>query len=146
MSNPSQTSQNSHPIYSTAGGDIAEHSSTSQLSSQKTRESTTEQPTYAAINENKKKFTKQKKKEDRKHNMLIDKGAPEIPSYPIEDMYAEVMKTLSYNPVTLDDVDSSPPIPPYKVEEKYTPVRKCSVTTNEEEAPPIPPYLMEDSY
>ena len=72
MNNPSQISQYSHPTYSIAGDDITEHSSTlnaanqaitSQLSSQKAHESTSEQPTYAAVDKSKKKF---KKNEDSK--------------------------------------------------------------------------------
>jgi hypothetical protein len=137
MNKPSQTSQNSHPIYSTIDEDIAEHSSISHLSSQKTRESTSEQPTYATINEN------NKKEEDLKHNMLItDKGPP----HTIEDLHTEMMINPSYGCVTLNDVESSPSISPYIVEELYTPVQMCSVTMDEEEAPPIPLYSVIDPY
>jgi hypothetical protein len=35
-------------------------------------------------------------------------------------MYTAVMKNPSYNPVTLDNAESSPSISPYIVEELYT--------------------------
>ena len=83
--NSSKTSQNYDPTYSTAGEDIAEHSSalntgnqatTSQLSRQNAHESTSEQPTYAAVDTSKKK--KFKLKEDAKCK-ATEKGPPILP-------------------------------------------------------------------
>jgi hypothetical protein len=134
MNNPSQTS---HPIYSTIDEDIPEHSSISHLSSQKTRESTSEQPTHTAFNE------KKKKEEDLKYNMLIiDKGPP----HTNEDLHTEMMINPSYGRVTLNDVESSLSAFPYIAEELYTPVQMRSVTMDEEEAPPIPLYSVIDPY
>ena len=90
IDNPSQTSQNSRarPTYSTADEDIAKHSSalnvgnpatTSQLPPQNIHESTSEQPTYAAVDiSKKKKFNKQIEKEDPK-NEAAKKGPPVLP-------------------------------------------------------------------
>ena len=73
VNNPNRTPHNFHPTYSMAGYDIiAEHSSTlnavnqatSQLSLHEANESTSEQPTYAAVDKTKKKFKRQRKKED----------------------------------------------------------------------------------
>ena len=180
INNQSQTSQNSHPTYSTAGGDITENSSTlntvkvttSQLSSQRAHESTSEQPTYAAVDASKKK--KLKLKEDAKCK-AAEKGPPvapyagrEVPSastqesitkqeinspHIIEELYTAVKKPKGEK--------ETPPIPPlHTVEELYTAVQKnpksnshadgnkdeTTLADNTETAPPIPPHTMEELY
>ena len=74
LNNPNLTPHNFHPTYSMADYDIiAEHSSTlnavnqatpPQLSLHKAHESTSEQPTYAAVDKTKKKFKKAKKERE----------------------------------------------------------------------------------
>ncbi len=102
--NLNNASQTSHPTCSTAGEDIAEHSlalttakvMTSPLPSQKPHESTSEQPTYAAVDRSKKK--KLKKKEDVKCN-AAEKGPPiapyagrEVPGAPTQNVKENVTK------------------------------------------------------
>jgi hypothetical protein len=175
LNNPSQTSQNSHPTYSTAGGDISENSSafntakatTSQLSSQRAHESTSEQLTYAAVNTTKKK--KLIKKEDVK-SKEAEKGLPiapyagrEVPSKSTRDMKENVTKQ---DPQTTEQLytavekkpkvceskgeEETPPIPPpHTVEELYTAVQKkpkskSNSDGNEDEAPP--PHTAEEMH
>ena len=147
INNPSQTSQNFHPIYSTAGGDIAEHSSAlnvrnqaiiSQLSPQNAHESTSEQPTYAAVDTSKKR----KLKEDVKCK-IAEKGSPvspyggcEIPSTSIQDVKENTTKQEINSPHSM-------------LEDLYTAIKKpkdCE-PKGEEETPPIPPpHTVEELY
>jgi hypothetical protein len=173
LNNPSQTSQNSHPTYSTAGGDISENSSafntakatTSQLSSQRAHESTSEQLTYAAVNTTKKK--KLIKKEDVK-SKEAEKGLPiapyagrEVPSKSTRDMKENVTKQ---DPQTTEQLytavekkpkvceskgeEETPPIPPpHTVEELYTAVQKnpnSRSNTDGNKAPP--PHTVEEMH
>ena len=167
ISNPSTTPQNSHPTNSTAGDDRAEHSSalntanqatTSQLSSQKAYESTSEQPTYAAVDKSKKKkFKKQTKKVGPKY-MVAEKGplvSPyrhEVPSASMQEMkekaeeqeinpshvFEELYTAVKKKPKGSEPKDEeTPPIPPHTVEELYTAVEKKpkSNTDENKEAP-----------
>ena len=147
INNPSTTLQNSHPTYSIADDNRAEHSmalnaanqaTTSQQLSHKTRENTCEQPTYAAVDKSrKKKFTK---KEDSKCT-AAEKGPPvspynnEVPSASMQEM-KEKAEEQEINP-------------PHMVEELYTAVKKKpkgSEPNNKEETPPIPPHTVEELY
>jgi hypothetical protein len=140
--NESQISQNSHHTYSTAGeADIAEHSSalnaakatTSQLSSQKPHESTSEQLTYAAVDTSKEKL---KKKEDPKCK-AAEKGPPVVP-------YAGPSASTREN-ITKQEINS-----PHTIEPLYTAVEKkpkVGKPKGEEETPPIPPpHTVEELY
>ena len=171
MNNPSQISQNSHPTYSTAGGDIAEHSSilntakatTSQLSPQNAQESTSESPTYAAVNTSKKK--KLKLKEDAKCK-VAEKGPPVLPYsgtsmqekkenvtkqeiislHTIEELYTAVKKPIDYEPKGEEETPPTPP--PHTVEELYTAVQKkpkgrSNADSKEDEA--SPPHTAEET-
>ena len=171
INNQNQTSQNSHPTYSAAGEDIAEHSSAlntanqvtkSQLSLQNAHESTSEQPTYAAVDTSKKK--KFKLKEDAKCK-AAEKGPPVLPysgheaSSATRDMKENISKQEINSPYTIEQLytaikkkpkdcepkgeEEAPPTPPpHTVEELYTAVMKKpnSGAEDDEEAPPIPPY------
>jgi hypothetical protein len=144
LNNPSQTSQNSHPTYSTGGGDIAEHFSafttakatTSQLPSQTAHESTSEQPTYAAVDTSKKKL---EKKEDPKCK-AAEKGPPVVP-YTGTSASTRQMKEN----ITKQEINS-----PHTIEQLYTAVEKklkVGEPKGEEETPPIPPpYTVEELY
>jgi hypothetical protein len=145
--NVNQISQNSHPSCSTAGGDIAEHSSTlntakgttSQLTSQKPHESTSEQPTYAAIDRIKKKNLK--RKEDVKCN-AAEKGPPIAPYAGCEVSSAST-RDVKEN-VTEQDINSS-----QTIEQLYTAVKKPKLCEpkGDEEIPPIPPpHTVEELY
>jgi hypothetical protein len=59
------------------------------------------------------------------HTWKRKKGHHKFPPHTIEDMYTAVMKNPSYNPVTLDNAESSPSISPYIVEELYTCTRRA---------------------
>jgi hypothetical protein len=167
--NVSQISKNSHPTYSTADeADIAEHSSalntakatTSQLSSQKAHESTSEQPTYAAVDTSKMK--KLKKNDDMKCK-AAGKGPPvakyagtsasaqeikenitklEINSpHTIEELYTAVEKKQKIGEPK-GEQETPPTPPPHTVEELYTAVQKkpkCrfKAESNKDEAPPL---------
>jgi hypothetical protein len=147
--NPSQTSQNFHPMYSTAGGDIAEHSSTldagnkviiSQLSSQKSCESAAEQPTYAAIDKSKKrKFKRHTEKEDLKCE-AAKKGPPVLPYSGHESSTQEKKENAAKK-----EINS-----PHTIEQLYTAVEKkpkVGEPKGEEETPPIPPpHIVEELY
>ena len=108
--------QNSHPTYSTAGDDRAEHSSALNAAnqvtiSQNTHEITFEQLTYAAIDKSKKnKVKKQTKKENSKY-IAAENG----------DLYMAVMKKPKDG-----SMEAAPPLPPHTVEELYTAVMKKS--------------------
>ena len=147
--NPSQTSQNSNPTYSTADDNRAEHSSafsaairatTSQLPSQKKHESTSEQPTYAAVDKSKKKkITKQTKKEDP-NCKSAEKGPPAspyrhvVPSASMQEKKGTAKKQESY-------------CPSHTIDELYTAVKKNpkgNEPKDEEETPPIPPHTIEE--
>ena len=181
INNPSQSSQNSHPTYSTVGGDIVEHSSalsvgnqvtTSQLSPQNTHESTSEQPTYAAVDTSKKKKLKLKEyakcKTAEKRPPVSPYAGREVPSastqesiikqeidFPhiIEELYTAVKKPKG-------EEDTPPIPPPHTVEELYTAVQKqlksgsnadgnkdeTSLADDTETAPPRPPHSVEELY
>ena len=149
INNPNLTPHNFHPTHSTAGNDIAEYSSTlntvneattSQLSSHEAHESTSEQPTYAAVDKSKNKFKKQTKKEDPKHK-AAEKGPPvspyshEVPSASTQGKNGNAIK---------QEINS-----PHTIEELYTAVKKkpkdCE-PKSEEETPPMPPYTVEELY
>ena len=149
INNPSQTSQNSHPTYSTVGGDIVEHSSalsvgnqatTSQLSPQNTHESTSEQPTYAAVDTSKKKKLKLKEYAKCK---TAEKGPPvslyggrEIPSTSTQDVKENTKKQEINSPHSM-------------LEDLYTAIKKPNYCEpkGEEEIPPIPPlHTVEELY
>ena len=153
INNLSITSQNIDPTYSMTGDDIAGHSSilnaanrvtTSQLSSHKAQESTSEQPTYAAVDKTKKKFKRQRKKEDPQCK-AAEKGSPITPygheatsPHTIEDLYTAIKKKP--NVCELKGKEETPQIPPRTVEELYTTVQKKSKHTfhgdgNKDEVP-----------
>ena len=146
--NPSQTPQNFHPIYSTDGGDIAEHSSafntgnqatTSQLSPQNTHESTSEQPTYAAVDTSKKK--KLKLKEDMKCK-AAEKGPPVAP-YAGREVPSATTREMKEN-ITKQEI-----ISPHTIEELYTAIKKpkgCEPKGEEEKPPTPPPHTVEELY
>ena len=149
--NTSQTSQNPDPTYSTADGDTAEHSlalnagnqaTTSQLpSSQKAYESTSEQPTYAAVNTSKKKkFNKESEKEYSKCK-AAEKGPPVLP-YSGHEVSSAFMQQKKEN-TTKQEINS-----PLTIEQLYTAVKKKPKDyepKGEEETPPIPPlHTVED--
>ena len=138
--NPSQTAQNSHSAYSIAGGDISEHSSTLNTGNQakipqRACESTSEQPTYAAVNTSKKKKLKKK---DAKCK-AAENGPPVLPYSGHEVPSASMQEHIT------KEVNS-----PHTIEELYTTVKKklkvCK-PKGEEEAPPIPsPHTIEELY
>jgi hypothetical protein len=149
--NPSQTSQNSHPTYSTAGEDIAEHSSIlntgnqaaiSQLSSQKSYDSATEQPTYAAINKSKKKKLKKQTEKEGPQCEAVKKGPPVLPYSGHEPPRVQEKKKNA----TKQEINS-----PHTIEQLYTAVEKkpkVGEPKGEEETPPIlpPPHTVEELY
>ena len=153
INNRSQISQNSHPTYSTAasGEDIAENSSTlytenqvttSQLPPQKARESTNEQPTYAAVDTSKKKFKKQTEKEDPKCE-ADKKGSPVLP-YSEHDVIPSASMQQKKENTIKQEINS-----PHTISEQlYTAVKKPKVDEpkGEEKAPPIPPHTVEELY
>ena len=134
--NQSETSQNFHPTHSTASGDIADHSSalnvgnqaiTSQLLPQNVHESTSEQPTYAAVNTSKKK---RKKKEDAKCK-AAEKGPPVAP-YAGHEVPSESTRKVKEN-VTKQEINSS-----YTIKQLYTAIKKkpnVGEPKSEEETP-----------
>ena len=140
INNPCTTPQHSHPIYSTAGEDIAEHSSnlnatsqrtTPQLSLQTAHKSTIEQPTYAAIDKSKKK----KFKAGEKGPTVSPYARHEVPSASAQEKKENVTK---------EDIHS-----PHTIEELYTAVKKKEKVCepkDKEEAPPIPPHTVEELY
>ena len=147
INNPNQTSQNSHPSYSTVGGDIAEHSSAlnagnqATTSQQNAHESISEQSTYAAVNKSQKK--KLQLKEDTLKCKTAEKGPPvspyarhEVPSTSTQEIKENITKQVTSSPHT--------------IEQLYTAVKKKSKDhepKNEEEIPPIPPpHTVEELY
>ena len=146
INSPNSTSQNSHPTRSTAGDEhslVLNVAYQETLSSQTTCESTSEQPTYAVIDECKEsKFKKQTKKEDLKCK-AAEKGPP-IPPY-----QHEVSSTLIQ--VTKEKADVQVVInSPNTMEELYTAVKKKSKGSDprdeEHKIPPIPPHTIEELY
>jgi hypothetical protein len=166
--NESQISQNSYPTYSTAGeADIASalsaaKATASQLPSQRAHESTSEQPTYAAVDTSKKKL---KKKEDPKCK-AAEKGPPVVsyagPSastrenitkqeinvpHTIEQLYTAVEKKPKVDE-SKGEEKTPTPIPLLNtVEELYTAVQKkpkkrSNGDGNKDEAPP--PHTVEE--
>ena len=149
INNQSQTSQNSHPTYSIAGGDTAEHSSTlktvkattSQLSSHRAHESTSDQPTYAAVDTSKKKKLIELK-EDAKCK-AAEKGPP-VPPYTGHEVPSTATRDVKEN-ITKQEINS-----PHTIEQLYTAVKKkpeIGEPKGEEETPPIPQlYTVEELY
>ena len=148
INHQSATQQNSQPTYSTAGEGIAEHSSTlsaanqaiSQKSPQKAHESTwsSEHSTYAAVDTSKKKFKKQRTREDPKHK-AGEKGPPVNPY-----VRHEVPSVSMQDNATNQEIDTS-----HTIEEMYTAVKKKPKhyePKGEEETPPIPPHTVEELY
>ena len=139
---------NSHPTYSTAGDDRAEHSSvlnaaSQTTTSQKTYEITCEQPTYATIDKSKKKKIKKQTKIVDPKCKVAEKRPPvspyrndsEVPSASMQEK-KEKAKQEETNP-------------PHTVEELYTAVKKKpkgSELKDEEETPLIPPHTVEELY
>ena len=147
------------------------HSSTaspadSQLAPQNTDESTSEQPTYAAVDKNKKKKLKKQRKKDPKHNITENKGPPISPytqkvsprsadkeAYAAgkDDLSQNSQKPLDNTPTSVNqdqtreqDISSI-----HTVEELYTAVKKKpkgSVPKDDKETPPIPPHTVEELY
>ena len=112
-----QSSHYSYPIYSTVGGNIAEHSSTLKL--------------YAAV-----------KKNVKGSAMEEEEGAPQIPPHTIEELYTAVVKKPK-----ISETDNAPSsIPSHSIEETYTDVQKCSAAKNKQEVPPISPLTVEDMH
>ena len=149
INNPSTTLQNSHPTYLIANDDRVEHSmalnaayrgTISQLSSQKTHESTCMQLTYAAVDKSKNKFKKQTKKEDSKYK-AAEKGPPVSP-YEHKISSASMQETKGI-------AEKQESYPSHTIEELYTAVKKKpkdSMPKDEEETPPIPPCTVEELY
>ena len=153
INNQSQIIQNSHPTYSTAGGDIAEHSLalnagnqaiTSQLSPQNAHESTSEQPTYAAVDTSEKKKLKKDSEEEYSKCKAAEKEPPILP-YSGHEVPSASMQQKKEN-TTKEEIINSPHI----IEQLYTAVKKkpnISEPKGEEEAPPIPsPHTVEELY
>ena len=151
--NTSETSQNYDPTYSTASEDIAEHSSipntgnqatTSQLPSlQKACESTSEQPTYAAVDTSKKKKFKKESEKEYPKCKAAEKGPPVLP-YSGHEVPSASMQQKKEN-ATKEEINS-----PHTIEQLYTSVMKkpnISEPKGEEEVPPIPPlHTVEELY
>ena len=148
INNQSQTSQNFHPTYSTASEDITEHSltlnagnqaTTSQLSPQNAHESTSEQPTYAAVDTSKKK--KLKLKEDAKCK-AAEKGPPVAP-------YAGCEVPSASTREMKENITKQEIISPHTIEELYTAIKKpkdCEPKGEEEKPPTPPPHTVEELY
>ena len=136
--------------------------------------STSEQPTYAAVNKKQKKNKLMKGKKSGRHAAAAEKNGEKfmLCSYPAMDktdikqkdqikqrditptsvhttelpeaLYTAVKKKPKDN--TADNKEKIlPPLPPCSVEELYTAVAKGG-TTKEEGAPQIPPHTVEDLY
>ena len=144
----------------------------STISSQDEDKSTSEQPTYAVVNEKKKQMTENEsvhcQSEDiaavsqnegeqnavEHGNYLQEKqdspdATTQYPSQTIDSpqaLYAAVKKKSKERPVEDKKV---PTILPYTTEELYTAVKKtphASTTGDDEEAPQIPPHTIEELY
>ena len=135
-------------LYSSALN-VACQATTSQPSTQKAHESTCEQPTYAAIDNKKRKLKKQTKKEDSKYK-ASEKGPPvspykhEVSSSAAEGAHASTHKDLKQDNAEKHEIDA-----PHTIEELYTAVKKKpkgSVPKDEEETPPIPLHTVEELY
>ena len=150
--NTSQTPQNSNATHSTAGEHIAEHSSAlnvgnqatiSQLSPQNAHESTSEQPTYAAVDKIKKKKLKKDSEEEYSKCKAAEKEPPVLP-YSGHEVPSASMQQKKEN-TTKEEINS-----PRIIEQVYTAVKKkpnISEPKGEEEAPPIPPpHTVEELY
>ena len=152
--NQSWTSQNSNPTHSTAGGDIAEHSSalnvgnqaiTSQLAPQNAHESTGEQPTYAAVDTSKKKKFKKESEKEYPKCKAAEKAPPVLP-YSGHEVPSASMQQKKAN-TTNEEINS-----PHTIEQLYTAIKKKPKDyelKGEEETPPIPPgppHTVEELY
>ena len=136
-------------VYSSALN-VACQATTSQLSTQKAHESTCEQPTYAAVDKNKrKKLKKQTKKEDSKHK-TAEKGPPVSPyKHEVSSSATEGTHAFSHRDLKKDNAEKHEVNSPHTIEELYTAVKrkpKGSIPKNEEKTPPIPPHTVEELY
>ena len=138
----------------------------SQLVPQNANENTSEQPTYAAVDKNKKKKLKKRRKKDPKHNATENKGPPISPytqkvssrsadkeAYAAgkDDPTKNSQKTLDNMPTSVnqDQMREQEINPTHAAEELYTAVKKTpkgSVPKDDEETPPIPPHTVEELY
>ena len=129
---------------------VACQATTLQLSTQKAHESTCEQPTYAAVDKNKKrKLKKQTRKEDSKYK-TAEKG-PHVSPYKheVSSSAAEGTHASPYKDLKKDSEEKHEVNPPHTIEELYTAVKKKpkgTIPKNEEETPPIPPHTVEELY
>ena len=139
---------NSHPTYSTASDDRAEHSSAlnaanQAITSQKTHEITCEQLTYAAIDKSKKKKIKKQSKKEDPECKIAEKRPPVSPYRNDSEVPSASMQEKK------EKAEQQTINPPNMVEELYTAVKKKpkgSQPNDEEETPPIPPHTVEELY
>ena len=165
INNQSWTSQNSDPTYSTAGGDIAEHSSAVNAGNQATtspqnaHESTSEQSTYAAVDTSKKKL---KTNEHKDVKCKAEETPPIPPLHTVEELYTAVQKKPKNRSNAHNNKDEAPQPHAAKemqttggkpsqsaTEDLYTAVMKNpkdSSADDSETAPPIPPHIVEELY
>ena len=112
----------------------------SQLSSQKSHKSTSEQPTYAAIDKSKKK---QRKGKDSKHKVGEKGPLINISPYAGHEISSASEREKKQN-ATKQDINS-----PHTTEELYTVIKKkpkgCE-PKGEEKTLPIPPHTVEELY
>ena len=158
-----------HPIHSNTEHSVSPSAAPQvnpHLTPQNTDEITFEQPTYAAIDKNKKKkLKKQRKKEDEKYN-AVEKKSPPVPPYTQmsprsadKEAYAaekddptnNSQKPLdnTHTSVNQDQIREQEISPTHIVDELYTVVKKKpkgSVPRDEEETPPVPPHTVEELY
>jgi hypothetical protein len=128
-------------MYSTAGGDIAEHSSIlnagnklSQLSSQQSCGSATEQPTYAAVDKSKKK--KLKKQTEKEHPKCeADKKGPPVSPYSGNEASMQEKKENA----TKQEINS-----PHTIEQLYTAVQKKPKKGSKADNKAPPPHTVEE--
>ena len=153
INHPNVIPQTYNSTNSTADGDIvhssalneANQTTISQLSTQKAHESTCEQPTYVAVDKNKKKKLKKQSKKDDSKDKAAQKSPPVSP-YKHEASISAAEEAYALKQANAENQEISPP---YTVEELYTAVKKKpkgSVPKNEEETPPIPPHTVEELY
>ena len=138
----------------------------SQPAPQNADENASEQPTYAAVDKNKKKKLKKQRKKDPKHNATENKGPPISPytqevsprcadkeAYTAakDDPTKYCQKPLNNTPTSVnqDQMREQEISPTHTVEELYTAVKKKpkgSVPNDDEETPPIPLHSVEELY
>ena len=148
INNPNLTPYNFHPTYSIVY-DNAEHSSTLDIVNQATtsqlslHKSTSNQPIYAAVDKTKKKFKRQRKKEDpqcksaEKGSLVSLYGHKVSSPHTIEDLHTAIKEKPK--DCELKGEDKTPPVPSHTDEELYTAVQKkskCTTSFNGDEVPP----------